>query len=161
MEFDPADNRRTQTNSVTGEFTTYVYNNNALLSTQNLAGRTTFTYDANGNQLTIEEPSGDRTTNTWDGENRLVQVDHPGGDVIAYNYSADGLKVVKDDGVSETHFVYDGNNLLQETDDVGTLEAEYTCIPLTYAHATPTCHALDNVTVQHNHCSQAHQAGSV
>ncbi len=26
-------------------------------------------------------------------------------------------------------FVYDGNNRLQETDDVGTVEAEYTYLP--------------------------------
>ncbi len=54
LAYSPTGNRLTQTDPVTGDVTT-------------------FTYD-NGNQLTIEEPSDDITTNTWDGENRLIQV---------------------------------------------------------------------------------------
>ncbi len=91
--------------------------------------------DANGNPLTIEEPSGDVTTNTWNGENRLVQVEHPGGDITTYTYNADGLRVREEHAGVETRFVYDGNNLLRETDDTNLPEADYTYIPQAYAEA--------------------------
>lgn len=130
MVFDPRGNRTSQTDPVTGDITTVTYDNgNQLTLATDVSGSTTSTYDNNGNQLTIEEPSGDITTNMWDGENRLVQVEHPSADITTYAYNADGLRVMQDDGVAETHFVYDGNNLLQETDDVGTTEAEFTYLP--------------------------------
>ena len=100
-----------------------------------VSGTTTYTYDNNGNQLTIEEPSGDITTNTWDGENRLIQVEHPSGDVTTYAYNGEGLRVLQDDGVAETRFVYDGNNLVLELDDVGTVKADVTYLPAEYATA--------------------------
>jgi YD repeat-containing protein len=76
-----------------------------------------------------EEPNGDTTQNTWDGENRLVAVEHPDSSVTSYAYNGDGLKIEKDDGTAVTRFLYDGNNLLRELDDIGTVEAEFTCEP--------------------------------
>ncbi len=105
---------------------------NRLLTSTDVSGSTTYTYDANGNQLTIEEPGGDITTNTWDGENRLVVVEHPSGDIVTYAYNGDGLRVSLDDGVEVVRYVYDGNNLLQETDDTGVVTAEYTYQPSEY-----------------------------
>ena len=49
---------------------------------------------------------------------------HPSGDVTTYAYNGDGLRVLQDDGVAETRFVYDGNNLVLELDDVGVVKAE-------------------------------------
>ena len=46
---------------------------------------------------------------------------------------ADGLRVLQDDGVAETHYVYDGNNVVLELDDVGTVEADFTYVPAPYA----------------------------
>ncbi|WP_197444224.1 RHS repeat domain-containing protein [Maioricimonas rarisocia] len=97
------------------------------------AGLTTWTYDANGNQLTIEVPSGDLTTNTWDYENRLTRVEHSDGSITTYAYDPDNHRVEKDDGVDVVRFVYDGNNILQERSDLGTLEAAFTYIPQPYA----------------------------
>jgi YD repeat-containing protein len=121
---------------LTGDVTTFTYDNgNRLLTGVDVSGTTTYTYDNNGNQLTIEEPSGDITTNTWDGENRLIQVEHPSGDVTTYAYNGDGLRVLQDDGVAETRFVYDGNNVVLELDDVGVVKADVTYLPAEYAQA--------------------------
>jgi len=115
LAYDPAGNRLTQIDPVTGDITTFAYdNNNELLHAEDVSGLTTYTYDLNGNQQTIEEPSGEITTNTWDGENRLVQVEHPSSDVTTYAYNGDGLRVLKDDGVEVTLYVHDGNNVLLE-----------------------------------------------
>ncbi|MBL8819899.1 MAG: RHS repeat protein [Planctomyces sp.] len=95
------------------------------LTISDVSGVTTMTYDANGNQETIEEPSGDLTTNTWDGENRLIQVEHPSGDIITYAYNGDGLRVLQDDGLTETRFVHDGNNVRQLTDSSQVVTDEY------------------------------------
>ncbi len=96
LAYSPTGNRLTQTDPVTGDITTFTYDNgNRLLTAMDVSGTTTYTYDNNGNQLTIEEPSGDITTNTWDGENRLIQVEHPSGDVTTYAYNGDGLRVLQ------------------------------------------------------------------
>ena len=73
------------------------------------------------------------TTNTWDGENRLVKVEHDDGTEVEYAYNGDGLRVEKVvDGVDTTKFIYDGNNVLQETDDVGVTIADFTYVPGQY-----------------------------
>ncbi len=56
------------------------------------------------------------------------------GSVTTYGDNADGLRVLKDDGVDVTRFVYDGNNLLREIDGLGTLDAQFTYVPLPHAH---------------------------
>ena len=48
---------------------------------------------------------------------------------MTYAYNGDGLRVSKDDGVVETRYVHDGNNVLLETDDVGFVEADFTVTP--------------------------------
>ena len=55
-----------------------------------------------------------------------MQVEHPSSAIVTFSYNADGLWVKKDDGTVVTVFVYDGNNLLQEQDDLGADEAEFT-----------------------------------
>ena len=52
---------------------------------------------------------------------------------MAYAYNGDGLRVWQYDGVDEVRYVNDGNNVLLETDGVGTVEAEFTYIPQAYA----------------------------
>jgi RHS repeat-associated protein len=52
--------------------------------------------------------------------------------LIAYN--GDGHRVWKDDGTDAKRFLYDGNTLLREVDDLGLLEAEYTYTPQPYGH---------------------------
>ena len=129
-DYDKVGRRKTLTDPDTAAVTTNTYDAaNRLLTSEDANGVTTYTYDANGNQLTIEEPTGEVTTNVWDGENRLVAVEHPDFTVTSYAYNADGLKIEKDDGVQITRFLYDGNNLLRELDDLGTVEAGFTYVP--------------------------------
>jgi hypothetical protein len=64
-----------------------------------------------------------------------VQVEHHGGAITTYTYNADGLRVREEHDGVETRFVYDGNNLLRETDDTNLPEADYTYIPQAYAEA--------------------------
>lgn len=135
MTYDPRGNRLTLSDTdmppVSYE---YDYDDaNRLKTVTDVNGVTTYTFDASGNQLTIEEPSGDITTNSWNGENRLVQVEHPDSTITEYRYNGDGLKVFEDHDGTVTLFIYDGNNRLQETDDMGLVEAEFTYIPLPYA----------------------------
>ncbi|MBL8849284.1 MAG: hypothetical protein JNG89_06350, partial [Planctomycetaceae bacterium] len=44
----------------------------AFRYSQDVSGRTTFTFDADGNQQLVREPSGNRTTYSWDYENRMT-----------------------------------------------------------------------------------------
>ncbi|MFO1000469.1 MAG: RHS repeat-associated core domain-containing protein [Planctomycetaceae bacterium] len=135
MTYDPRGNRLTlsDTNIPPVSFD-YDYDNaNRLQTVTDVSGITTYTYDANGNQHTIEEPNGDITTNTWNGENRLILVEHPDSTETVYRYNGDGLRVFQDHDGTVTLFLYDGNNLLQETDDTGLVEAAFTYIPLPYA----------------------------
>lgn len=104
-----------------------------ILTIDGLMASSKYTYDSNGNQHTIEEPNGDITTNTWNGENRLILVEHPDSTETVYRYNGDGLRVFQDHDGTVTLFLYDGNNLLQETDDTGLVEAAFTYIPLPYA----------------------------
>jgi len=67
-----------------------------------------------------------------------VHVVHPSGDVTTYAYNGGGLRVSQDDGVVETRYVHDGNNVLLKTDDVGTVEAEFTYIPQEYSRCFAT-----------------------
>ena len=158
LAYDPAGNRLTQTDPVTGEITTFAYDNgNRLILAVDVSGTTTRTYDANGNQLTIEEPSGDITTNTRDGENRLSQVEHPFGDIMTYAYNGDGLLVLQDDGVDEVRYVHDGNNLILETDGVGTVEAEFTYIPQAYAEVISQHRDLESSFYQFDGTSNVRQ----
>ena len=62
-----------------------------------------------------------------------AEVHHPSGDIVTYAYNGDGLRVWQDDGVDEVRYVHDGNNVLLETEGLGTVEAEFTYIPQAYA----------------------------
>jgi RHS repeat-associated protein len=110
---------------------------NRLLRSESLSGITTYSYDAAGNRRSLETPSGDLTTYTWNGENQLAQVELPTGDVVTYvwdpvNKLSEERVVTRDDGVTQLTYLWDNNNVLRETDDVGTVEAEYTYQPEPY-----------------------------
>ena len=111
-EYDGAGNRSKKINNLTSEVTTYVYDSaNQLISMEGPDGTTTFDWDAAGNMIAKHAPDG-TTTYTWDYRNRLTQVAPPVGDPINFAYNAMGQRIQK----NGTRFIYDGVQLLQETD---------------------------------------------
>jgi RHS repeat-associated protein len=91
------------------------------------AGSTTFTYDANGD--TLSDPSG--KAYTWDFENRLVQAVVPGtnGGTTTFKYDPFGRRIQKSGPLGTTNYLYDGINLLVETDSAGNVLAKYSNQP--------------------------------
>ncbi|MBP7431007.1 MAG: RHS repeat-associated core domain-containing protein [Candidatus Hydrogenedentes bacterium] len=115
-EFDPIGNRLTATNNTA--VTTYFANE--LNQYTNIVSGASVTpiYDDDGNMLTI----GNGWTATWDGENRLIRT-VKGGLTIAYAYDHMGRRVSKTVGATTHAYVYDGWNLIAETD--GTTAKRY------------------------------------
>ncbi len=112
---------------------------NRLLKSEALSGITTYTYDASGNRRTVEEPSGDLTTSTWDAQNHLVQVELPTSEIVTYtwapiNKANEERLVQRDDGVDIRRYLWDNNNVLRETDDLGAVQTQYACAALWRPH---------------------------
>jgi len=89
-------------------------------------GTTTFTYDACGSQRTEQVPSGGITTNTWDFENRLIKVALPTGVVNTFTYNGDGMRVQRQDSSGTLKAIWDGEKVLEETDQNNVVQVVYT-----------------------------------
>jgi YD repeat-containing protein len=97
----------------------YSYNpSNQLISTPSGS----YTYDNNGNTLT--DPSG--KSYTWDFENRLVSAVVPGTGTVTFKYDPFGRRIQKNSTLGTTNYLYDGLNILEELDGVGSLLSRYT-----------------------------------
>ena len=111
------------------ELTTYTYDAaNELLTEKLDAVITTYSYDACGNR-TQKDDDGSVTDYTWDEDNRLRQAELPAGaDPVTLTYNAAGQRVAKQTAPADSKkFIYDFNNLLQETDgDTNETEMLYT-----------------------------------
>ena len=131
--YDPVGNRLVLING--GVRTTSTYDAaNELTRSQASAGITTYTSDAAGNLLTSRNPSSQRTTNTWDFENRLTQVALPSAIVDTFTYNGDGQRVQKIDSTGTTKHVWDGQNILLETDGSNIIQVVYTLQPMLYGN---------------------------
>lgn len=97
----------------------------------------TYTYDQNGN-LTKKQhkATGARTAYTWNARNQLARADRyvdavasTPSKTLAFSYDSFGRRVSKtEDGVQE-RYVYDGNDLIAEIDNSGTIKRAITFGP--------------------------------
>lgn len=130
--YDPAGNRSVKNEN--GSCTTFTYDTaNQLETSLDNSGTTTYTYDSTGN-LTVQNAPIGRTTHTWDAENHLIIVKTPDNIVNTMTYRADGLRVAKQDSTGTSKFIWDGKNILHETDSNGTTQATYTLQSFEYGN---------------------------
>ena len=88
---------------------------------------------ATGNLELQEVHDGTRATHTWDAENRLILAETPTA-LNTMTYRGDGLRVEKQDGDGTTRFIWDGANILCETDGNNNYQNFYTVQPLAYGN---------------------------
>jgi len=116
--YDKAGNRLTQT--ANGKTTTYTYDNrNRLTATTDGTDTYKFEYDNNGNQLKQKKVAGSNETvlleNIYDEFNQAIET-RADGKVIKNTYNGDGLRVVKDVNGTKTNYLYEGMQVVLETD---------------------------------------------
>jgi RHS repeat-associated protein len=129
--YDVVGNRLTLVNG--GAATTSTYDaGNQLVSSQNIAGITTYTFDGDGNQLTAKSSSNQLTSFSWDSENRMVNAALPSGTANTFSYNGDGQRVQKQDSSGTANHVWDSNNILLETSGSNVVSVVYTLEPATY-----------------------------
>lgn len=123
--YDSAGNRHIKRDSAL--YTTYTYDAaNQLQKYLDNTGTTTFAFDANGNQQKQQVPTGGITTNTWDFENRLTKVALASGALNTFAYNGDGLRVQRQDSAGFSKQVWDGQKIVEETDQNNVGQIIYT-----------------------------------
>jgi len=86
----------------------------------------TYTYDNNGNTTSKTDSTG-TTSYTWDYENRLTGVTLPGsGGTVSFKYDPFGRRIYKSSSAGTSVYAYDGDDVVEETNAVGTPVARYT-----------------------------------
>jgi len=115
-----------------GTTITYSYDDNNKLTSAN--DGSSFGYDANGNMTSVSGPLGAKTL-VYDDENRPTSLTS-GGVTDLYYYNALGQRYRTRLGGTYWRYVYNGDRVLEETNDSGTVLARYTtmdpgfCCPL-------------------------------
>jgi len=113
FEYDEVGNLKTKT--INGINTTYNYNDNDQLITQDTQ---TLTYDDNGNLITKDD-----TVYSYDAKNRLIKVQTP-TDTIEYNYDANDNRIAKTTTNGTTTYLIDTNTpyaqVITESKENGT-----------------------------------------
>lgn len=91
----------------------------------------TYSHDNNGN-LTSKTDGTGTTQFAWDFENRLKQVTLPNGKVVTYKYDALGRRIERSATIAPplpattvTRFIYDGQDVIRDTDGNGVTTANY------------------------------------
>jgi RHS repeat-associated protein len=91
------------------------------------AGDKTFLYDLNRNTTKKTVPGLGETSYSYNYENKITTILYPSGRGVSnYLYDGDGVRRKKMDGAGTRCFVYDGANLIAETDAFGNLQVVYT-----------------------------------
>jgi RHS repeat-associated protein len=115
--YDPVGNRLSSLG-----LSPYQYNaSNEMVSTPNAL----YVYDNNGN-LTSETTSTGTTSYAWDFENRLTQVTLPNsGGSVTLKYEPFGQRIEEIAPNATSIFVYEGDDLIEETNGSGAVVARY------------------------------------
>jgi len=105
-QYDAVGNRIEQT--INNVKTTYQYDANDRLSSENKAGSLTeYSYDPQGNLLN-ETKQGQTTTYQYNAENELTQTQQA-GQQIQYSYDLNGIRTEQDNNGLKTHYLNDHN----------------------------------------------------
>jgi RHS repeat-associated protein len=124
--YDPVGNRATKLTG--GVTTTYTYDAADELTAANAGGtRTTFTYDNDGNALS-QNAAGTWTTMTWGYEDELKTI-QSGGATATMTYDADFMRRKRQEGAATANYLWDGAQVLAETDGSNATVARYTLAP--------------------------------
>jgi YD repeat-containing protein len=129
--YDAAGNRvRKQDGTGT---TLYTYDAADRMLTERATGVSiTYTYDVDGNQTSVLNGT-QQTTNRWDFENRNVGTTLPSGETVTFTYDGDLRMIDRADSLGVARrYVWDGENLLNESDELGLTKAEYTYQPAVF-----------------------------
>jgi YD repeat-containing protein len=125
--YDGLGNRLTQTKD--GVLTTYTHDAaNAVTSAITGSSVTTYSYDENGNRV-LTDVDGALTTFSWDEENRMMGVVNADASTEIFTYSGDGQRRSRSTSSEEIEYLWDGENILEELDDSGSLIVHYTNFP--------------------------------
>jgi len=115
--YDPVGNRLTALGSAA-----WSYNTSNELNSRPGAS---YAFDANGNTLSKNDSTG-ITAYTWDFENRLTSVILPGsGGTVNFKYDPFWRRIYKSSASGVSIYVYDGDNLVEETNASGAVVARY------------------------------------
>ncbi|WP_027399773.1 RHS repeat-associated core domain-containing protein [Anaerovorax odorimutans] len=102
-----------------GQITAYTYDSNNKLQQSSINGQATvYNFDLNGN-LIEEKIGSEATTYKYDGFNRLTEVTLPDESFQINKYNALGLRTETIENAKTTGYIYDGINVIMETDSAG------------------------------------------
>jgi len=105
---------------------TYTYDNNDKLTAISGGGQSaSMTYDNNGNMTGVSGTMFGSKTLVYDDENRLTSITY-GGVTDLYYYNWQGLRYRARLAGTYWRYVYNGDRVLEETNDSGTVLARYT-----------------------------------
>jgi RHS repeat-associated protein len=110
-----------------GEITKYEYGpcNELLAEIPQNGAATRYEYDDCG-RLISETKENQITKRQWDAESRLTAIHAPDGKTETSLYNSDGLRIAKMSEDKKYFYVWDGQNVLAETDDSGNSTALWT-----------------------------------
>jgi len=92
---------------------------------------TTYTYDENGNTVAVNA-AGSRTTMTWSYEDEMLVAEPATGGRVTMVYDGDFMRRKREEGASTAKYLWDGAQVLMETDGSDTTQARYTLAPFGY-----------------------------
>ena len=118
--YDAVGNRTT--NTLGGTTITYTYDDNNKLTSAN--DGSSFGYDSNGNMTSVSGPLGSKTM-VYDDENHLTSIAY-GGVTDLYYYTYKGLRYRGRLAGTYYRYLYNGERVLEELNDSGTMQARYT-----------------------------------